>query len=185
MIRGLFTNKTVRNLLAADIPAGSTIHAGTGEILPLWDVAQRYEAEGKSVVVMAGERYGMGSSRDWAAKGVALLGVRAVLATSFERIHRWNLIGMGVLPLRLPEGLKPAQLEMTARDTITVDADVLSIAPRCAIPVTITRPNGVSISFEASAAIETRAEIAILCAGGVLPLILERLHRPSGERQRA
>ncbi len=185
MIRGLFTNKTVRNLLAADIPAGSTIHAGTGEILPLWDAAQRYEAEGKSVVIMAGERYGMGSSRDWAAKGVALLGVRAVLASSFERIHRWNLIGMGVLPLRLPEGLKPAQLEMTAPDTITVDADVLSIAPRCAIPVTITRPNGISISFEASAAIETRAEIAILRAGGVLPLILERLHRPSGERQRA
>ncbi|MND36595.1 aconitate hydratase AcnA [Agrobacterium tumefaciens] len=185
MIRGLFTNKTVRNLLGAGIPAGSTIHAGTGDMLSLWDAAQRYEAEGRSVVVVAGERYGMGSSRDWAAKGVALLGVRAVLATSFERIHRWNLIGMGVLPLRLPEGLDPVQLRLTARDMISVDADALSIAPRCAVPVTITRPDGTSISFEASAAIETRAEIAILRAGGVLPLILERLHRPSGERQRA
>ncbi|TKV70544.1 aconitate hydratase AcnA [Rhizobium sp. AU243] len=175
MIRGLFTNKTVRNLLAADIPPGYTVHARTGDVISLWDAAQRYEAEERSVVVVAGERYGMGSSRDWAAKGVALLGVRAVLATSFERIHRWNLIGMGVLPLRIPGGLKPTSLALEAEDVLTIHADPTAISPRCRLGVTISRRNGSSISIEASAAIETEAEINILKAGGVLPLILNSL----------
>jgi aconitate hydratase len=173
MIRGLFTNKTVRNLLASDIPPGSTVHAGTGDILPLWDAAQRYQADGRSVVVVAGERYGMGSSRDWAAKGVALLGVRAVLASSFERIHRWNLIGMGVLPLRLPESVNVDGL--TAEDVLVIEADQASISPRCPIDVVIKRANGEVASIQATAAIETGAEIRILNAGGVLPLILDGL----------
>jgi aconitate hydratase len=97
MLRGLFTNKSVRNLLASDLAPGTTIHAGSGERMALWRAAERYAEEGRSTVLFAGERYGMGSSRDWAAKGVALLGVRAVLALGFERIHRSNLIGMGIL----------------------------------------------------------------------------------------
>lgn len=175
MIRGLFTNRTVRNMLSPDIPPGATVHTGSGETISLWDAAKRYEAEGKSVVVVAGERYGMGSSRDWAAKGVALLGVRAVLAVSFERIHRWNLIGMGVLPMRLPEGLNPAQLALAPADIISIDAEPDLMSPRCDVPVTITRSDGSVLAFTASVAIETNAEIAILRAGGVLPLILERL----------
>ncbi|MFK0386863.1 aconitate hydratase AcnA [Agrobacterium sp. NPDC090273] len=175
MIRGLFTNKTVRNLLASDIPPGSTVHAGSGDVLSLWDAAQRYEAEQRPVVVIAGERYGMGSSRDWAAKGVALLGVRAVLATSFERIHRWNLIGMGVLPLRLPETVKQKDLSLQAEDVVIVRADPASISPRCPIKITIKRHDGSAVTFEATAAIETGAEINILRAGGVLPLILQGL----------
>ncbi|MGF0524076.1 aconitate hydratase AcnA [Agrobacterium pusense] len=175
MIRGLFTNKNVRNLLGSDVPPGSTVHAGTGEVLSLWNAAQRYEAEGRSVVVVAGERYGMGSSRDWAAKGVALLGVRAVLATSFERIHRWNLIGMGVLPLRLPEGLRPVDLDLHADDVLAVRADPLALSPRCEVEIEIRRKDGTSRNFLATAAIETGAEINILRAGGVLPLILNGL----------
>ena len=175
MIRGLFTNRTLHNFVGEDIPPGSTIHAGTGEVLSLWDAAQRYQAEGRSTVVVAGERYGMGSSRDWAAKGVALLGVRAVIASSFERIHRWNLIGMGVLPLRLPSGVTPESLSMSADDIIKVEADPQSIAPRREIVIGISRANGSLLSLSATAAIETNAEVEILRAGGVLPLILERL----------
>ncbi|WP_027993471.1 aconitate hydratase AcnA [Sinorhizobium meliloti] len=175
MIRGLFTNKTVRNLIGEDIPPGSTIHAGTGEVLSLWEAAQRYKAEGRATVIVAGERYGMGSSRDWAAKGVALLGVRAVLTSSFERIHRWNLIGMGVLPLRLPTGTTPETLGLSADATIIIEADPSSISPRAAIAVGIRHADGSHVSLDATAAIETHAEVEILRAGGVVPLILERL----------
>lgn len=175
MIRGLFTNKTVRNLIGEDIPPGSTIHAGTGEVLSLWEAAQRYKAEGRATVIVAGERYGMGSSRDWAAKGVALLGVRAVLTSSFERIHRWNLIGMGVLPLRLPTGATPETLGLSADATIIIEADPSSISPRAAIAIGIRHADGSLVSLDATAAIETHAEVEILRAGGVLPLILERL----------
>ncbi|MDW9985723.1 aconitate hydratase AcnA [Sinorhizobium meliloti] len=175
MIRGLFTNKTVRNLIGEDIPPGSTIHAGTGEVLSLWEAAQRYKAEGRATVIVAGERYGMGSSRDWAAKGVALLGVRAVLTSSFERIHRWNLIGMGVLPLRLPTGTTPETLGLSADATIIIEADPSSISPRAAIAVGIRHADGSLVSLDATAAIETHAEVEILRAGGVWPLILERL----------
>ncbi|AFL51231.1 aconitate hydratase [Sinorhizobium fredii] len=174
MVRGLFTNKTVRNKLG-DVPAGSTIHAPSGEVLPLWDAARRYRANGQSVVVFAGERYGMGSSRDWAAKGVSLLGARAVLALSFERIHRSNLIGMGILPLRLPAEFGPDRLNLEPGDVVVISADPKTIAPRCAIPVTIRRKDGSSVSFEASAAMETNVEIRTLKAGGILPFILDKV----------
>ncbi|WP_052600504.1 aconitate hydratase AcnA [Microvirga lotononidis] len=175
MIRGLFTNKNVRNLLDAQIAPGFTIHAGSGEHLPLFRAAERYASEGASVVVVAGERYGMGSSRDWAAKGVALLGARAVLASSFERIHRSNLIGMGVLPLRLPGDRHPTQLHLRPGDSIVIDADPAGISPRCPVPVTIRRASGEDETFVAVAAIETRLEIEILRSGGIIPLILHRV----------
>jgi aconitate hydratase len=174
MIRGLFSNKAVSNLLGTGIAPGSTVHAGSGKVLPLWDAAQCYKAEGKSVVLVAGERYGMGSSRDWAAKGVALLGVRAVLASSFERIHRWNLIGMGVLPLRLPPDVKPQTLGLCSGDFLTIHANPDMMSPRCDVLVTVRRTNGSSMIFRASAAIETNAEVEILRASGILPLILKR-----------
>jgi aconitate hydratase len=117
----------------------------------------------------------MGSSRDWAAKGAALLGVRAVLAKSFERIHRWNLIGMGVLPLRLPEGFGPEQLVLAPGDLLTIIAEPKAISPRCAIEVRLERKSGATLTFSASAAIETNAEVNILRAGGILPMILARL----------
>jgi aconitate hydratase len=175
MVRGLFTNKSVRNLLDPQIAPGFTIHAGSGERLPLVQAAERYAGEGASVVVVAGERYGMGSSRDWAAKGVALLGARAVLASSFERIHRSNLIGMGILPLRLPADRHPTRLHLLPGDRIVVDADPAKIGPRCAVPVTIRRASGDSETFIATAAIETGLEVEILRGGGIIPLILQRV----------
>ena len=107
MLRGVFTNPRCAIWLDPSLPPGTARHAGTA--LPLWEAASRYRREGTSLVIVAGERYGTGSSRDWAAKGVALLGVRAVLASSFERIHRSNLVGMGVLPLRLPANWHPTR----------------------------------------------------------------------------
>ncbi|MGY8635768.1 aconitate hydratase AcnA [Bradyrhizobium sp. 14AA] len=174
MLRGLFTNKSVRNLLAGELRPGSTVHAGTGEHMALWRAADRYAEEGRPVAVIAGERYGMGSSRDWAAKGVALLGVRAVLALSFERIHRSNLIGMGVLPLRLPSDRRPQDLALRPTDEIEIDASVEAIRPRAGVVVRIRRDNTEIDRFEAMAAIETSLECEILRAGGLLPLILRR-----------
>jgi aconitate hydratase len=175
MVRGLFTNKSVRNLLDPAIAPGFTIHVGSGDHLPLFRAAERYAHEGASVVVVAGERYGMGSSRDWAAIGVALLGVRAVLASSFERIHRSNLIGMGILPLRLPAEQHPNSLHPRPGDQILIDADPAKISPRCAVSVTIRRASGASETFVAIAAIETGLEVEILRGGGIIPLILRRV----------
>jgi aconitate hydratase len=172
MLRGLFTNKSVRNVLAPDLRPGTTIHAGSGERMSLWRAADRYAEEGRSVVVLAGERYGMGSSRDWAAKGVALLGVRAVLALSFERIHRSNLIGMGVLPLRLPPDRRPQDAGLRPDDVIEIDAPMNAIQPRGSVTVRIRRDGEEIDSFSAFAAVETRLECDVLRAGGLLPLIL-------------
>ncbi|WP_245425802.1 aconitate hydratase AcnA [Rhizobium sp. J15] len=183
MVRGLFTNRTVRNMLGSEIPAGSTIHWPSQEILPLWKAAERYAAEQQPVVIVAGERYGMGSSRDWAAKGASLLGVRAVLAQSFERIHRSNLIGMGILPLRLPSGYEPASLKLAAGDVIEIAAEDHLVAPRSPVRVTIRRVGGDRISFAAAAAIETMAEVETLKAGGILPLILRDIITTAEERR--
>ncbi len=170
MLRGLFTNNSVRNLLAPDIPPGSTIHAGSGTVLPLRLAAARYQAESESVVVIAGERYGTGSSRDWAAKGLWLLGVRAVLALSFERIHRSNLIGMGILPIVLPE-----RVVLTIEDTIAIDATSARIAPRAGVVVCIRRRSGKTDSFTAAIAVETALEVELLKDGGILPHILRHI----------
>jgi aconitate hydratase len=174
MLRGAFANRSARNLLAPGIPAGSTIHTPSGEVLPIWRAARRYEEEGQPVLIVAGERYGMGSSRDWAAKVVALLGVRAVLATSFERIHRSNLINMGILPLRLPSGQR-AGLGLQPGDEIEVSASEDQIAPRKQIEVLIRRPSGEIRAIETTAAIETSLEVSILGSGGILPMILSRV----------
>nr|HRO16244.1 aconitate hydratase AcnA [Paracoccus sp. (in: a-proteobacteria)] len=178
MLRGLFTNRNVRNLLGPDILPGSTV-LPDGQVLPLWRAAARYHAQGQPVVIVAGERYGMGSSRDWAAKGAALLGARAVLAVSFERIHRTNLIGMGILPLRLPEGVTPAALALSVHDLIGIDADPARISPRSPVAVRIRRADGRVEEIAATAAIETSLEVETLLKGGLLPLILRRLPFPA------
>ena len=173
MVRGVFTNKSVRNLLDPTLPPGQTLYVPTGERLFLHDAASRYEKDGTSVVVVAGERYGMGSSRDWAAKGVALLNVRAVLAVSFERIHRSNLIGMGVLPLRLPTGVTPEGLALRVHDFVEVDVPPDMLKPRVPVTVRIVRFDGSIESFIALAAVETSLEVAQLRAGGVIPYLLQ------------
>ena len=179
MLRGLYTNRNVVNLLAEGIPPGATVTPG-GDVLPLWQAAARYRDAGEPVVIVAGERYGMGSSRDWAAKGAALLGARAVLASSFERIHRANLIGMGVLPLRLAEGVTPQMLALTVHDLVEIDADPARIRPRAPVPVTIRHEDGRTARFTGTAAIETSLEVETLRRGGLLPLILKRVMGAAG-----
>ena len=182
MLRAAFYSKSLRNLLAPEAPVGCTLHVPSGEIAPIFDVAQRYRDDGESVVLVAGERYGTGSSRDWAAKGQRLLGVRAVLASSFERIHRSNLIGMGILPLRLPPGVGPGTLQIAPGDRIEIDADAQNLQPRGRIAVRLRRLNGACEAFEAVAAVETRLELDLLRHGGVIPYILQKTiaaqHRP-------
>ena len=175
MLRGAFTNKSVRNLLAPEAPPGSTVHAPSGEVLPLPEAARRYTAEGESLVIVAGERYGMGSSRDWAAKAVALLEVRAVLAVGFERIHRANLVGMGVLPICLPAGTTPQTLALHVEDRIEIDAPAEALAPRQAIGIRILRRDGRCETLLGRAAVETSREVAQLRSGGLIPYILQRV----------
>jgi aconitate hydratase len=174
MVRGLFTNRAVRNLLGPDLTAGLTVHVPSGDRLPAWRAAERYRREGTPLVLVAGHRYGAGSSRDWAAKGPALLGVRAVLAASFERIHRSNLVGMGVLPLRLPEGMHPRQLALVPGDRVEVEAAAERLEPRGRVPVRLLRAAEGSSSFEAVAEVETAREVTVLRSGGIIPFILRQ-----------
>ena len=138
MLRGLFANPTIRNKLDPAMLPGSTLHVPSGRVLPLWIAAEQYRTDELPVVIVAGERYGTGSSRDWAAKGVALLGVRAVLALSFERIHRSNLVGMGILPIQLPK-----QIQVQAGDRIEIEAAPALLTPRAPVTVTLQYTPGV------------------------------------------
>ena len=174
MLRGAFHNRSLVNLFRPGLPVAHTVHAPSGDVLPLWQAAERYRAAGDAVVVVAGERYGTGSSRDWAAKGQRLLGIRAVLAASFERIHRSNLVGMGIVPLRLPAGVHPKTLSIAPGDRIEIDVPPERLAPRCAVPVRLLRRDGTSEAWTATAAVETAQEVELLRAGGVLPDILRR-----------
>jgi len=175
MVRAAFHSKTLKNLLAPGAPVAHTLHVPSGEVVPLWEAAQRYRAAGDSVVLVAGERYGTGSSRDWAAKGQRLLGIRAVLANSFERIHRSNLIGMGVLPLRMPAGMTPSTLGLVPGDRIEIDARPGGIQPRGAVGVVLHRADGRSERFDAVAVVETKLEVELLQAGGVIPSTLRKM----------
>jgi aconitate hydratase len=173
MIRGLFSNRTAVNLLEPGLPAAMTIHAGSGDRLPLWEAAQRYHDSGTPLVIVAGHRYGAGSSRDWAAKGVALLGVAAVLAVSFERIHRSNLIGMGVMPIRIPEELHPSMSRLTTLDLVQVN--VHEFRPAGRVTVSIARSGDGTEAFCASLDVQTELEIQLLEAGGMIPFILHQV----------
>jgi aconitate hydratase len=187
MMRAAFYSKSLRNLLAPDAPVGRTVHAPSGDVAPIWQVAERYRQAGDAAVLIAGERYGTGSSRDWAAKGQRLLGIRAALAVSFERIHRSNLIGMGILPLRLPAGVTPQALAIQAGDRIGIDVDAAALVPRAQLPVRILRQDGRVETLLATAAIETQLEVDLLRAGGVIPSILQHTiasHADSAAAQR-
>jgi aconitate hydratase len=174
MVRAAFHSKSLANLLQPGLPVAHTVHAPSGAVLPIPEAAERHRDAGESVVLVAGERYGTGSSRDWAAKGQRLLGIRAVLAASFERIHRSNLVGMGILPLRLPAGAHPRTMALRPGDRIEVDAPSSALAPRCRVPVRIVRADGSSLALETTAAVETQFEVDLLVAGGVIPAILRQ-----------
>ncbi|NYT58250.1 aconitate hydratase AcnA [Alcaligenaceae bacterium] len=174
MLRGAFHSKTLVNRLCPGAPVAHTLHIPSGIVQPLWEVAQRYREDDQPLVLVAGHRYGTGSSRDWAAKVQRLLGIRAVLALSFERIHRSNLIGMGILPLRLPDDMGPDQLAMAAGDRIEIQAPAHALVPRAQIPIRLHRGNGVVQSFTAMADVQTQLEAELLREGGVIPSILRR-----------
>ncbi|MEX1167237.1 MAG: aconitate hydratase, partial [Hydrogenophaga sp.] len=153
---------------------GYTLFEGLGEEVSIFDAAQRYMAEGKPTVIFAGEEYGTGSSRDWAAKGTRLLGIRAVVARSFERIHRSNLVGMGVLPLQFKAGESWETLGLRGDETIDVLPHV-KLLPQSKAKLVITRANGEVVETTATLRIDTPVEVSYYSAGGILPYVLRQL----------
>ena len=173
MMRGTFANIRLRNLLAPGTEGGVTIHVPSGEQMSIFDAAMRYKQEGTPLVILAGKEYGTGSSRDWAAKGTMLLGVRAVIAESFERIHRSNLIGMGVLPLMFPAGKTATSLGLTGQEVFEITG--LNNAEAKSVKVVATPPKGSPISFEARVRIDTPKERDYFRHGGILQYVLRQL----------
>ena len=171
MVRGLFTNKQAKNYLSKNLPPSYTVLENIAA-LPIHEAAAQLQNESLSAVILAGERYGMGSSRDWAAKGVALLGVRAIIARSFERIHRSNLIGMGILPISIQDDFVPANENITATHLFCIDIKGSAITSGAEFTVKMTNAEGVCRLIKCIAAVETQQEVALLRAGGVLPSIL-------------
>ncbi|MGI8906281.1 MAG: aconitate hydratase AcnA [Candidatus Sumerlaeaceae bacterium] len=182
MMRGTFANIRLRNLLAPGTEGGVTLHQPEQEPMSIYDAAMRYKDEGVPSIVIAGKEYGSGSSRDWAAKGPALLGVRAVIAESYERIHRSNLVGMGVLPLQFEEGQDREILGLTGNETYEIIGIAAGIKPGMKLKVRATSPDGKCEEFTAIARIDTPNEVQYYRHGGILPYVLMMLaHR---ERRR-
>jgi aconitate hydratase len=175
MMRGTFANVRLRNELAPDTEGPWTTHLPSGEVMAVFDAALRYREEGVPLLVVAGKEYGSGSSRDWAAKGPALLGIRAVLAESFERIHRSNLVGMGVLPLQFAEGQSAGSLELSGRETFTIGGLASGIKPRQEVRVRARRDDGSEISFPATVRIDMPAEVDYYRHGGILQMVLRHM----------
>ncbi len=175
MIRGTFANIRLRNAIAEGREGNWTTYFPTGEILPIYDASMYYQEAGVPLVVIAGKEYGTGSSRDWAAKGTLLLGVKAVFAESFERIHRSNLVGMGVLPLQFKPGENAASLGITGTETFAIADLDEQLAPRAELPVTATREDGSTFTFSAIARVDSQVDVRYYRNGGILPTVLRRL----------
>jgi aconitate hydratase len=173
MVRGTFANIRLRNQLAPSTEGGVTVHQPSDEQMTIYDAAERYRRDGVPLVVLAGAEYGSGSSRDWAAKGTLLLGVRAVIATSFERIHRSNLIGMGVLPLELPDGQDVSSLGLTGREVMAVHG-LDGRSEQDLIGATLT-VDADGTTFEVRTRIDTPMEAAYYRHGGILQYVLRDL----------
>jgi len=174
MMRGTFGNIRLRNLLAPGTEGGWTAHLPGGETMSIFDAAMRYAEEGVSLLVIAGKEYGAGSSRDWAAKGPRLLGVRAVLAESFERIHRSNLVGMGILPLQFEDGTNRESLGLTGKETFSIEGISGGISPGMRLTVRAELDGGEK-TFPATARVDTPEEVRYYNHGGILPYVLRRL----------
>jgi aconitate hydratase len=171
-MRGTFANIRIKNEMVPGIEGGMSSYAG--ETMPIYDAAMRHKADGTPLVVIAGKEYGTGSSRDWAAKGTNLLGVRAVIVESFERIHRSNLVGMGVLPLQFIEGESRLTLGLTGDDSFTI-LGVATLEPRQTVEVQVTRKDGSSFTFKTLCRIDTANEVEYFNNGGILHYVLRKL----------
>jgi aconitate hydratase len=181
MMRGTFANIRIKNQMVRNddgsvVEGGYTVHQPSGERMFIYDAAMRYKQEGRELVIFAGKEYGTGSSRDWAAKGTTLLGVRAVVAESFERIHRSNLIGMGVLPLQFADGQSWAGLGLTGEETVSI-ANVAALGPRQKVTLKITRAGGRTDEVEVHCRIDTENEVEYFRNGGILHYVLRGLAR--------
>ncbi|MEA2010777.1 MAG: aconitate hydratase, partial [Actinomycetota bacterium] len=174
MTRGTFANIRVRNEIAPGTEGGWTRDFLDGEIKPVYDASMHYQSEGVPLVVLAGKDYGMGSSRDWAAKGTFLLGVKAVIAESYERIHRSNLVMMGVIPLTFAEGDSADSLGLDGTEVFSVDVDD-NLTPRQIVTVTAAKADGTVIEFEAMARCDTPIEVDYLRHGGILHMVIREM----------
>ena len=177
MIRGTFANIRLRNRLLDGVEGGYTRNFLTGEQESIFDASQAYQAAGIPLVVLGGKEYGSGSSRDWAAKGTALLGVKAVIAESFERIHRSNLIGMGVVPLQFPDGQSAESLGLDGTETFSITGLTAlneGATPRT-VAVTAQKADGSAVSFDAVVRIDTPGEADYFRHGGILQYVLRQL----------
>ncbi len=172
MMRGTFGNVRIKNRLVPDREGNWTVHFPTGEVLSIYDAAMKYQEAGTPLLVLAGKEYGTGSSRDWAAKGAALLGVRAVLAESFERIHRSNLVGMGVLPLSYEAGASRESLGLTGTEFFSISGLGPDLSPGGRVTVRAVDPDGNETVFAAIARINSPVELEYLRHGGILPRVL-------------
>jgi aconitate hydratase len=177
MIRGTFGNIRLRNGLVPGKEGDWTVHFPSGEVLRIFEASERYAAEGTPLIVLGGKEYGSGSSRDWAAKGPALLGVKAVIVESFERIHRSNLIGMGVLPLTFPRGQNAATLGLDGTEVYEIHGVAEGLTPRKELQVRATKSNGAVVEFPVIARIDTALEVSYYENGGILPAVLRQLVR--------
>ncbi|MCK0070046.1 aconitate hydratase AcnA [Kordiimonas laminariae] len=175
MMRGTFANIRLRNLMAPGTEGGWTTHQPSGDVMSIFDASMRYQEAGVPLVVVGGKEYGTGSSRDWAAKGTNLLGVKAVLVESFERIHRSNLVGMGVLPLQFKDGVNRETLNLTGTETFDITGIEGTIEPRQDVSVTIHYENGSSKAITALCRIDTENEVDYFKNGGILHYVLRRL----------
>ncbi|MDH4122079.1 MAG: aconitate hydratase AcnA [Deltaproteobacteria bacterium] len=175
MTRGTFANIRLKNLLAPGTEGGVTRHLPSGETLSIHQAALRYKSEGVGLLVLAGKEYGTGSSRDWAAKGTRLLGVRVVLAESFERIHRSNLLGMGILPLQFLEGQNAQTLGLTGEEVFSVEGDFARLPPRAEVQVSAQSPDGSTRRFAVRSRVDTRVEAGYFANGGILQTVLRQL----------
>ncbi|HPI33098.1 MAG TPA: aconitate hydratase, partial [candidate division Zixibacteria bacterium] len=176
MTRGTFANIRIRNLLAPGTEGGVTIYLPANQQMSIYDAAMKYQADGTPLLVIAGKDYGMGSSRDWAAKGTSLLGIRAVLAESFERIHRSNLVGMGVLPLQFLPGEARERLGLTGHELYTIEGLSNDMKPKQRVTVKALSKNGEK-RFEAVARLDTPIDVEYYRHGGILQMVLRQLAR--------
>ena len=175
MMRGTFANIRLRNEMTPKVEGGVTLQMPAGELMSIYDAAMQYQQQGISLVVIAGKEYGTGSSRDWAAKGSRLLGVRAVIAESFERIHRSNLIGMGVLPLQFIDGFDRKRLNLTGAEKISVGGMQNGLKPGQNLELSITDSSGSLLAIDVLCRIDTRDEVAYYEAGGILQYVLNNV----------
>jgi aconitate hydratase len=175
MVRGTFANVRIKNLMLPGTEGGVTLHQPDGEKLSIYDAAMQYEREGTPLFVFAGQEYGTGSSRDWAAKGTRLLGVRVLVAQSFERIHRSNLVGMGVLPCQFDAGETAQSLGLVGDETFALLGIEVGITPRQKATLRITRKDGTTHETQVTVRIDTPIEVDYYRSGGILPYVLGQI----------